>query len=192
MEHRRRGQSGAGRCGNLERVKERSDMKSGVMAMTRFLGSIRFALGFALRSFTDQSINALLAARKHAAERRLDEITPEHVLFGVAALCRPCAARVALGKLGLDLAHETVAIKAVADSRPSGESCTPPRLAPETKQLLARAQVQARGFGVRYVGTEHLVCGLLAGTGSAADFLRERDITTDRFLAELQKLLAGT
>ena len=161
------------------------------MAMSRFLDSIGFALSFALRSFTDQSINALLAARKHAVERRLHEITPEHVLFGVAALRRPCAARVALGKLGLNLAHEAVAITALADSRPSGESYTPPRLAPETRQLLARAQVQAHVFGLRYVGTEHLVWGLLAGTGRAAEFLRERSASTDRFLAELRKLNAG-
>jgi hypothetical protein len=59
--------------------------------MLRFLDSIRFAVGF-----TDQSVNALLAAKKHAVERRLDKIIPEHVLFGVAALGRLCGARVAL------------------------------------------------------------------------------------------------
>jgi ATP-dependent Clp protease ATP-binding subunit ClpA len=159
--------------------------------MTGFFDSIRFALRFCLRSFTDQSVNALLAARKHAVERRLHDITPEHVLFGVAALPGRCAALVALGNLGLNLVHEAVALTALADARPPGESYARPRLAPETKQLLGRAQEQARGSGVNYAGAEHLVLGLLAGTGPAADFLRERGITTDRFQAELQKLYAG-
>lgn len=35
--------------------------------------------------------------------------------------------------------------------------------------------------------TEHLVSSLIAVTGLAADFLRERGIATDRFLAELHR-----
>jgi len=159
--------------------------------MPGFLDSIRFALRFSLRSFTDQSVNALLAARKHAVERHLHDITPEHVLFGVAALPRRCLALFVLGNLGLQLVHEAVALTALADSHPPGESYAPPRLAPETMQLLDRAQKQARALGVNYVGTEHLVLGLLAGTGAAAEFLRERGISTDRFLAELEKLYVG-
>ena len=156
--------------------------------MLRFLDSIGFALSFTLRGFTDQSVTALLAARKHAVERRLHNITAADVLFGVAALDRRCEVRVALDNLGLNLLHEAVSLKAPADSPHSSESSAPPRLAPETKQLLGRAQEHARRLGVNYVGAEHLVLGLLTGAGAAADFLHERGITTDRLLAELQKL----
>jgi ATP-dependent Clp protease ATP-binding subunit ClpC len=161
------------------------------MAMPGFLDSIRFALRFSLRSFTDHSVNALLAARKRAVERRLHDITPEDVLFAVAVLPRRCAATIVLGRLGLEFVHEAVALAALADFRPPGESYAPPRLAPETMRLLDRAQEQARGLGVNYVGTEHLVLGLLDGTGAAVEFLRERGISTDRFLAELEKLYVG-
>ncbi len=58
--------------------------------MLRFLESIRFALRFSSRRFTDQSVNALVAARKYAIARRYHDITPEHVLLGVATLRRRC------------------------------------------------------------------------------------------------------
>jgi hypothetical protein len=46
-------------------------------------------------------------------------------------------------------------------------------------------------FALRFsVGTEHLILGLLGGTGPAADFLRERGINTNCVLAELQNLFA--
>jgi ATP-dependent Clp protease ATP-binding subunit ClpC len=158
------------------------------MSIPPFVDAILFALGFSLRSFTDHSVNALLAARKHAVEQCHPDIYPEHILFGVATLRRRCAARGVLENLGLNLAHEAMSIAALANPSLSAESYARPRLGPETKQLLSRAIEQARGLGVKYVATEHLVLGLLDGTGPAADFLRERGITLDRFLAELEKL----
>jgi ATP-dependent Clp protease ATP-binding subunit ClpC len=160
--------------------------------MPTFVDAILFALGFSLRSFTDHSVNALLAARKHAVERCHPDISPEHIIFGVATLRRRCAARAILENLGLNLAHEAKAIAALADFHSPGESYAHPRLGPEAKLLLSRAIEQARGLGVRYVATEHLVLGLLDGKGPAAEFLRERGITADRFLAELEKLYAGS
>jgi ATP-dependent Clp protease ATP-binding subunit ClpC len=158
--------------------------------MPRFLDSIRFALCFSLRSFTDQAVNALLAARKHAVERRRHDITPEDVLFGMAALLR-CSARVALRNLGLDLAREAAAVTALADAHPPSQSYRPPALAPATERLLSRAKEHAGRLGLNYVGTEHVVLGLLGETGLASDYLRERGITPNRFFAELQNLLAG-
>ncbi|HKI18192.1 MAG TPA: Clp protease N-terminal domain-containing protein [Isosphaeraceae bacterium] len=161
--------------------------------MPRVIDSILFALRFSSRSFTDQAVNVMLAARKHALKRRLHDITPDHVLFGVMALPRRCVGQVALRNRGLDLesAREEIRFAARSDSHPLDESNTPPRVAPETKQLVVRAQEQAHGLGVNYVGTEHLVLALLAGKGAAADFLCERGITAERFLAEIQKLYAG-
>ncbi len=40
----------------------------------------------ARRQVTDKSVDALLTARKHAVEGRAHDITPEHVLFGLASL----------------------------------------------------------------------------------------------------------
>ncbi|MFI5457152.1 MAG: Clp protease N-terminal domain-containing protein [Isosphaerales bacterium] len=157
--------------------------------MPRFFDSIRFALRFSLRSFTDQSVNALLVARKHAVERRFSDITPEHVLFGIAALPR-CTARVVLENIGLDLVREAMAVTDLADSYSPGESYASPRLAAGTEQLLGRAKEQARALGLNYVGTEHLVLGMLGGSGQAADYLRDQGITPERFLAELQDLFA--
>ena len=181
---------GAARSVIIRERTTRQRISRGI-AMPRLFNSIRFAVYFSLRRFTDQAVNALLAARKHAVARRLDLIAPEHVLFGVSALPGRCAARVALENLGLDLAHEAMAVTALAAFQPPAKLHTPPSLAPETERFLNQAKVEARGLGANYVGTEHLVLGLLAGTGAAADFLRERGITGNRFLAEIRKLHAG-
>ena len=159
--------------------------------MLRSLDSIRFALRLSLRGFTDQSVNALVVARKHAVARRLHDITPEHVLLGVATLRRRCVARVILGNLGLDLERDTMVVTALANAHEPGQSHGAPTLAPETQSLLRRAREHALGLGQNYVGTEHLLLGLLGGTGPAAGYLRKRGITPDRFLAELQIQLAG-
>jgi ATP-dependent Clp protease ATP-binding subunit ClpA len=158
--------------------------------MPRILDSIWFALGFSFRGFTDQSVNALVAARKHALERRHHHIAPEHILLGVAALPR-CVARVALANLGLDLRREAKALVALADARAPTQSPSPPVLAPETVLLLARAQALARESILDYVGVEHLVMGLLQGIGPGADYLRERGITPGRYRSELHSLFAG-
>jgi len=159
--------------------------------MPPFVDAIRFALSLSLLGFTDNSVNAVWAARKHAVERCQPDISPEHILYGVATLRCRCAARAALENLGLNLAHEAKAIAALADSHPSAGSDTRPHLGPEAKQLLSRAIEQGRRLDAKYVGTEHLFLGLLGGTGSGANFLRERGITSDYFLAELRKLCAG-
>ncbi len=96
-----------------------------------------------------------------------------------------------LGNLGLDLERETMVVTALANAHTPGQSQAAPTLAPETQSLLSRARKLARGLGQNHVGTEHLLLGLLGGTGHAADYLRERGITADRFLAELQIQLAG-
>jgi ATP-dependent Clp protease ATP-binding subunit ClpC len=151
--------------------------------MHSLIGTLRFALRLSLRGFTDQSINAMMAARKHAIAGGHQSVTPEDVLFGIASLPRSLA-RTTLGNLGLDLEREAMAVKTLADADREAGSIARPALAPETGQLLSRAGDEARRFGVKYVGTEHLVLALLAGNGPAANFLRERGITTDRFIAE--------
>jgi hypothetical protein len=74
--------------------------------MPPFVDAIRFALSLSLLGFTDNSVNAVWAARKHAVERCQPDISPEHILYGVATLRCRCAARAARGKLGLNLAHQ--------------------------------------------------------------------------------------
>ena len=176
---------------NLKWVLKGSETTSRGEAMTRVFDTIRFAVYFSSRSFTDQAANALPAARKHAVAPGLHDITPEHVLFGVAGRAagvrrtRPCRVSTRL------LWREGMAAAALADSQPAGKSYDPLRLAPETERFLSRAKVEARELGVKYVAAEQLALGLLSEIGSAADFLRERGVTRDRFLAELQKFSYG-
>ncbi len=130
--------------------------------------------------------DALLEARKLAVERCLRDITPEHVLFGIAAVPE-CGAKMVMKNIGLDLVREAMAVKNLAGSYPAGAASSKcPRLAADTERLLGRATEQARASRLSYVGTEHLVLGMLGGTGRAADYLREQGITPERFRTELR------
>jgi ATP-dependent Clp protease ATP-binding subunit ClpC len=158
--------------------------------MRRLLNSIRFCLHFTSRSYTDQAVNALFAARRLAAGNNRD-IDPEHVLFGLAGL-RGGAALVALKTLGLNLGFEGEAIMTSTGLRSQGSCESFPTLDTRTEQLLSRAEEHARGLGLNYVGSEHLVLGLLSGTGPSAEYLRGRGITPELFLTQLRIVYAGS
>ena len=145
--------------------------------MLRFLESIRLRAPLLFRRFTDQSVNAAGRCQEARGRAARHDITPEHVLLGVATLRGGAQARVILGNLGLDLERDTMVVTALANAHEPGQSQAAPTLAPETQRLLNRAREHARGLGHNYVGTEHLILGLPGGTGQAADYLRERGIT---------------
>jgi ATP-dependent Clp protease ATP-binding subunit ClpC len=155
-----------------------------------FFYSIRLAWRFYNRRFTDQCVSAVLAARGLASEQRHHEITPEHVLFGVGATLG-CTGRAALENLGLDLAREGVAIRALTEGQVAEGRYHPPTLSPATERLLSLAEEESRSLGLHYVATQHLVLALLTGSGRAGEYLREHGVTVDRLLAELRRLTAG-
>jgi ATP-dependent Clp protease ATP-binding subunit ClpC len=157
--------------------------------MPRFLDSTRFVLRFS-RKYTDQAINALLAARNHAAEHRR-EIDHEHILFGLANLPRGVTT-VVLKNLGLDLGREIETITTLTDCQPLGPREGSPSLDTRAEQLLSRAEEHARGLGLDYVGSEHLVLGLLTGSGPSAEYFHGRGITPERFLTELKTMFASS
>jgi hypothetical protein len=157
--------------------------------MRRFLDSFRFALRFSLRRYTDEAVNALTAAQKLARSRG-GNIAPEHLLFGITR-SRRSGALAALTKLGLDVDRERATIEALTETRTPSFPGHSPVLDPRTEQLLAHAENHARALRSNYLGTEHLVLGMLDVSGPSAEYLRERGITSQRFLEELGRLHAA-
>ena len=143
----------------------------------------------AVRGFTDHAVGVLSEARHQAAIRRDRDTEPEHVLLALAMARRQPAAMIALERLGVDLRRDLDQLAALLRC-PTGASSDKPRFSPETKQLLAHARLMAKQLGQNYIGTEHLVLGLLGSDSCpAADYLRARGATKDRFLEELIGLL---
>ena len=140
---------------------------------------IHLALRLSLRGFTDDAINNVLQARKHAARRHQCEVTPEHLLLAMATDPRGFAP-MALGRLGLDLPGQTEAIAALIDDAAAQPASDRPCLGPATEQLVIRASHYARRSGLPYVGTEHLLMALLSRPGRAAEYRAGAGLTVER------------
>ena len=133
-----------------------------------------------MNNFTPRAQQVLQLARKEADRFNHGYIGTEHLLLGLIALGEGVAVTV-LRRMGLDL--ETVRLeveKAVgvgSDMKTVGNVPYTPRV----KKVLALAGTEARAMHVEFVGTEHILLGLLReGEGVAARVLANLRVDLDR------------
>ncbi|HEX2080816.1 MAG TPA: Clp protease N-terminal domain-containing protein [Longimicrobium sp.] len=143
-------------------------------------------------NFTDRVRKVLAMAREEAVRLRHDYVGTEHILLGVAHESEGVAAAV-LARLGVGA--EDVR-KAVDRSLPAGRAGTGVReLLPCTvraQKVLEFAIEEAHALDHDYVGTEHLLLGLLRDEeGMAARVLAEFGVTLEAARREVRGLLAG-
>lgn len=128
--------------------------------------------------FTDRARKAMEAARNEAESLHHDYIGTEHILLGLV-LQEGVAAEV-LAKMSIDInAVRDEVLKLV---KPSQEVVTMGQLpfTPASKKVLEFAIEEARGLDHNYVGTEHLLLGLLRQTdGVAAQVLVNLGLNLD-------------
>jgi ATP-dependent Clp protease ATP-binding subunit ClpC len=127
--------------------------------------------------FTDRARQVLRAAQDEA--KRLDDrfIGTEHLLVGLVHEERGLAARV-LKDMGVSSAQ----VKRVVEeaSRRTGDKGIMEGLSPRTKRVIESAVDEARKMNHQYIGTEHLLLGLIReGSGPAMDVLRDLGIDPD-------------
>ena len=106
--------------------------------------------------------------------KRLDDsyIGPEHLLLGLVSEERGVAARV-LRDIGVKPFQVRRAIE--ENSRGAGNRVRhqPPGLTPRTKRVIQQAVDEARRMNHQYIGTEHLLLGLIGeGGGMAIEVLK--------------------
>ena len=133
-----------------------------------------------MNNFTPRAQQVLQLARQEADRFNHGYIGTEHLLLGLIALGEGVAVTV-LRRMGLDL--ETVRLeveKAVgvgSDMKTVGNVPYTPRV----KKVLALAGTEARAMHVEFVGTEHILLGLLReGEGVAARVLANLRVDLDR------------
>lgn len=143
-----------------------------------------------LNNFTPRSQQVLALARKEAAQFNHNYVGTEHLLLGLIKLGQGVAVNV-LQKMGLDL--ETVR-KTIENQVGTGVGSPKAPLnipyTPRVKKVLALAAKEAKALNHSYIGTEHILLGLLReGEGVAARILKALDIDIARcrneILAEL-------
>jgi len=142
--------------------------------------------------FTDRVRKVIYYARDEAARLQHDYIGTEHLLLGIVREGEGIAAKV-LAKLDLDFEQIQQAVENMVKS--SGGTLTIGEIpfTPRAKRVLELAIEEARLLGHNYVGTEHLLLGLIReGEGVAAQVLAELGVDRKRVREEVLKLLGPT
>ncbi|HEY8961819.1 MAG TPA: ATP-dependent Clp protease ATP-binding subunit, partial [Luteolibacter sp.] len=142
-----------------------------------------------MNNFTPRAQQVLALARKEADRFNHSYVGTEHLLLGLIKLGQGVAVNV-LERMGLDL--ETVRMeveKEVGSGTPQKAPGNIP-YTPRVKKVLALANKEAKALNHSYVGTEHLLLGLLReGEGVAARVLKRLDVdiqrTRNEILAEI-------
>ena len=142
-----------------------------------------------MNNFTPRSQQVLALARKEADLFNHNYVGTEHVLLGLIKLGQGVAVSV-LQKMGLDL--ETVRAAVEKQVGTGQETKTPGSIpyTPRVKKVLALAGKEAKVLNHSYVGTEHILLGLLReGEGVAARVLKSLDIDIERTRNEILREL---
>ncbi|HEY5132681.1 MAG TPA: ATP-dependent Clp protease ATP-binding subunit, partial [Candidatus Krumholzibacteriaceae bacterium] len=140
--------------------------------------------------FTERVRKVIYLARDEANRLQHDYIGTEHLLLGILRLGEGIAAEV-LQRLEVDPEQIQQTIENMV--KPSGGTLTVGEipLTPRAKRVLELAVEEARFLGHNYVGTEHLLLGLIReGEGVAARVLLELGVDRKRVREEIMKSLA--
>jgi hypothetical protein len=142
-----------------------------------------------LSNFTPRAQQALALARKEADRLNHNFLGTEHLLLGMIALGQGVAVNV-LRKMGLDLETVRTEVKKMVGTGPGqGNSGNAP-YTPRLKKVLALATKEAKALNHTYVGTEHILLGLLReGDGVAAHVLKNLGVDIERTRQEILKEL---
>nr|WP_269523392.1 ATP-dependent Clp protease ATP-binding subunit [Coraliomargarita parva] len=142
-----------------------------------------------MNNFTPRAQQVLALARKEADRFHHNYVGTEHLLLGLINLGQGVAVNV-LQKMGLDLQTVRSAVEKQVGTGPEAKPSGNIPYTPRVKKVLALAGKEAKALNHSYVGTEHILLGLLReGEGVAARVLKSLDVDIERcrneILAEL-------
>ena len=138
--------------------------------------------------FSERARRVLTIAQEEARNLNHSYIGTEHILLGLVREEEGVAAKV-LTNLGIGLSKVRSAVEFIigrGEKPGSGET----GLTPRAKKVIELAIDEARQMGHNYIGTEHLLLGLLReGEGVASSVLDSFGITLERARAEVTHIL---
>ena len=137
-------------------------------------------------SFTPRSKKVLELASQEANQLKSNYIDTEHILLGLVREEEGVAVKV-LVNLGVVLTKVRSAVEFIigrGEKPPTGET----GLTPRAKRVIELAIDEARNLGHNYIGTEHLLLGLLReGGGVAAAVLDNFGVTLEKARSEIDR-----
>ncbi len=142
--------------------------------------------------FTEKAKRVMSFAQKEARDLGHNYVGTEHLLLGLLKEKEGVAAKV-LEKNGFDLKNLRKKVKELIGEQQQGLSAGNLAFTPRTKKVLNLALEEARRLGHNYVGTEHLLLGLIKeGEGVAARILQEEGADFESIKQEVTKMLGGS
>jgi ATP-dependent Clp protease ATP-binding subunit ClpC len=148
-------------------------------------------MGSRFEKFSERARRVLSLAQEEAQRFNHNYIGTEHILLGLVRETEGVAARV-LSSLSVDLTKVRSAVEFIigrGEKPAQGEI----GLTPRAKKVVELAVDEARRMNHTYIGTEHLLIGLLReGEGVAAGVLESLGVTLDKVRAETHRILSHT
>ena len=139
--------------------------------------------------FSEKARRVLSLAQEEAQRFNHTYIGTEHILLGLVRETDGVAAKV-LNNLGVELSKVRSAVEFIigrGERTPSGEI----GLTPRAKKVIELAVDEARRLNHNYIGTEHLLIGLMReGEGVPAGVLESLGVTLDKIRAETSRILS--
>src|SRR5215470_1277997 len=142
-----------------------------------------------MNDFTPRAQQVLALASKEAERFNHNYVGTEHLLLGLIKLGQGVAVTV-LQKMGLDLERVRMEVEKHVGSPPETKMIGNIPYTPRVKKVLALAGKEAQALHHSYVGTEHILLGLLReGEGVAARVLKSLEVDPARTRNEILKEL---
>src|SRR5262245_32209426 len=142
--------------------------------------------------FTDRARKAMALANQEAQRFNHEYIGTEHILLGLAKEGSGVGANV-LKNLDVDLRKVRLEVEKLVKSGPDMVTMGKLPQTPRAKKVIEYAIEEARNLNHNYVGTEHLLLGLLREhDGVAAQVLRNLGLKLEEVREEVLNLLGAS
>ncbi len=140
-------------------------------------------------NFTPRAQQVLALAKKESDRFNHNYLGTEHLLLGLIKLDRGVAVNVLQG-IGIDLQALSEAVEKQIGTGPNEKMTGNAPYTPRVKKVLDMARREAKDLNHTYIGTEHLLLGLLReGGGVGAKVLRDFDVNLEQLRAAVLKEL---
>jgi len=141
--------------------------------------------------FTERARKVIVLAKEEARRFNHDYIGTEHLLLGLIREGEGVAAAV-LQKLGLDLETIRIEVEKLVQPGPQTQVLGDIPFTPRSKKALELSAEEARALGHNYIGTEHLLLGLVKeGEGMAYRVLLNLGLDLTKVRNEVMALLGS-
>ena len=141
--------------------------------------------------FTERARKVIILAKEEARRFNHDYIGTEHILLGLIREGEGVAAAV-LQKLDVSLENIRIEIEKLVQPGPTTQIIGDIPFTPRAKKALELAAEEARSLGHNYIGTEHLLLGLIReGEGIASQVLLNLSMDLNSVRNEVMGLLGS-